>query len=420
MRALYICLLGPMLAVACGGAVTPDTTSADAGPGPDVDPRTPPVVPNEPDAGPPEAFPAFKPDAPQVKTFGGAVLQNPKTRAVFFPGFPYAKEMTEYSAKIGASAYWVPISEYGVGVLTSDAPLTLTEAAPAQLDDEDIKNWLVARFDGTHPEWGSAPDPDTIYTLYYPSSTTITLDGSVSCQSFGGYHNDVLLQNIDIAYAVIPDCGAFNGLSGLDAITTTTSHELNEAATDPHPSTAPAYAQVDDNHLIWSLYLGGGETGDLCAQFRSANYLPTDFPFMVQRYWSNKSARSGSDPCAPKAGTEPYFNTAPIFPDKVPTKYGISTKGVKVPVGQSKTIELDLFSDAPTSGPWTVSAQVLSSGGASPVTFAYDKNKGKNGDKINLTITAKTAFTNTTKTGVLTIYSQLGQTRRLWLGVVAN
>ena len=91
-----------------------------------------------------------------------------------------------------------------------------------------------------------------------------------------------------------------------------------------------------------------------------------------------------------------------------------------MPVGQSKTIELNLFSDAPTSGPWTVSAQVLSSGGASPVTFAYDTNKGKNGDKINLTITAKTAFTNTTKTGVLTIYSQLGQTRRLWLGVVAN
>ncbi len=415
-----------MVAMACGGSVASDPVGPDGGAVSAPDAGIDSAAPDVPDAAPPVAYPAFHPDAPQVKTSGGPVLKTPKVRPVYFPGFPYAKEMDDYAAKIGASSYWAPMSEYGVGPIDAAPSITLAETAAQNLDDNDIQSWLLSRFDGTHPEWGNTPDPDTIYTLYYPSSTTITLGGapsqggSTSCQNFGGYHNNTLLQNIAIAYAVIPDCGSFGNLSGLDAISATVSHELQEAATDPYPQDQPAYAQVDDNHLVWQSFLGGGEVGDLCAQFSSSQYTPTDFPYVVQRGWSNKSAKAGTDPCQPKIDATPYFNTAPVFPDKVPSRYGILTKGVKVPVGQSKTIELDLYSDAPTSGPWTVSAQVLGKGGASPVTLAFDKTTGQNGDKINLTITAKTAFTNTTKTGTLMINSQLGQTRRIWLGVVGN
>ena len=37
----------------------------------------------------------------------------------------------------------------------------------------------------------------------------------------------------------------------------------------------------------------------------------------------------------------------------------VMTKGVTIPVGNSKTIEVDLFSDADTGGPWTVAADDL-------------------------------------------------------------
>ena len=34
-----------------------------------------------------------------------------------------------------------------------------------------------------------APDANTLYVIYFPSSTSIELDGAGSCQQFGGYHN---------------------------------------------------------------------------------------------------------------------------------------------------------------------------------------------------------------------------------------
>jgi len=66
----------------------------------------------------------------------------------------------------------------------------------------------------------------------------------------------------------------------------------------------------------------------------------------------------------------------------------VHTQGVKLSAGQSKTIELDLYSDAPTA-PWTVSALDVTSaffGGQTALSFSFDKNTGQNGDKLMLTI----------------------------------
>ena len=61
-----------------------------------------------------------------------------------------------------------------------------------------------------------------------------------------------------------------------------------EAATDPQPLDNPAYLQVDDNHAVYArLTGGGGEVGDMCEAYADANFQPTDFPYMVQRIWSN-------------------------------------------------------------------------------------------------------------------------------------
>lgn len=427
MRAFYTVFLGALFAAACGGS-TPDAAQ-DAG-------QTPEEAGTQPDASaPPQSFPAFAVDAPQVDNLGGPVLASPKITPVFFPGFDYASELADMASKIGASSYWGPLAEYGVGPLVSNTPITLTsnDIQPADIGDitdADIKAWLTSRFDGTHPEFGTAPDPNTIYTLFYPPTTNIylsggpsgdggTTNGQKSCSSFGGYHDDVTINGQLIPYAVLPECPSFGSLTKQDAVTSATSHELSEAATDPYPTDQTAYGQVDLDHIAWEFFLGGGEVGDMCAQFSSSYYTPTDLPYVVQRNWSNKSAKAGHDPCQPSDGTT-YFNSAPLFPDKVTARGGIPTRGVIVPVGQSKTITLDLFSDAPTSGAWQVSAQVMAHGGQSPISVTVDNPSGQNGDKLNLTITSNAALTNSSHTATLVVSSQLGTRKNVWVGIVAQ
>src|SRR5206468_11189841 len=121
---------------------------------------------------------------------------------------------------------------------------------------------------------------------------------------------------------------------------------------------SPGYAQVDDADVAWMFVLGGAETGDMCAQQASSFTKFAELPaYTVQRFWSNASAAAGHDPCVPSLPGEVYFQSAPVLPDMVSlTGLPVPLKGVQIPVGQSKVISVDLFSDAPTSGPWTVQA----------------------------------------------------------------
>jgi hypothetical protein len=435
MRAFYIFLASLLLAF--GAACSADDSSATGDAGGDVL--------DQPDASPPDAgstYPAFSVDAPQVVSQGGSVLDSPKVQPVFFPGFDYATQLTDFAAKLGTSEYWAVLSEYKVGAITSATPIALTSAQidPADIGDITdayIQSWLKARWDGSHPEFGTAPDPSTIYALFYPPATNVYLsggptpDGGVpdgggfgsqkSCTSFGGYHGDVIIGGKAIAYAVLPECPSFGGMVGVNAVSATTSHELSEAATDPFPTTAPAYGQVDLDHVAWMFFLGGGEIGDMCAQFPTSFYKDPDVGYVVQRNWSNAAAKAGHDPCQPVAGAPAYFNTMPVFGDSITTRGGALTKGIDVPVGQSKTLELDLFSDGPTSGPWAVSAQALTRNGAAPVTFDFTTTQGQNGDKLMVTVTSTGAISSKSQTATIVITSTLGGVRQsMWLGMIGQ
>jgi len=95
-------------------------------------------------------------------------------------------------------------------------------------------------------------------------------------------------------------------------------------------------------------------------------------------------------------------------------------KGVHIPVGQSKTIDVDLYSDADTGGPWTVSAQDLNAlmGAPAALSFAFDRTKGQNGEKLHLTIKATKA--TQFNASVFFLISKLGGRTNLWLGLVGN
>jgi hypothetical protein len=382
-------------------------------------------------------YPAPHQAVPQIVFAGGAVLSNPKLVPVFFANEDptIQPKIIDFLNKIGGTMYFAAATaDYGVSPATTLPAVLLTEMAPAQIDDNGIQSWLAGKLNANDPAW-PMPDANTLYILHYPPSTGITQQSNgminVSCQNFGGYHSSTTLDSnhggMNVAYAVIPQCAQFYPasaqgtpqahLSGLDAITAPESHEIMEAVTDPFPMVDPGYVEPDGYHIFWYLANYGGEVGDMCQTFPHAFLKLLEIPYEVQRTWSNSAAMAGHDPCQPPAPGEVYFNTVPLFKDtlKIPALGG-NVRGAHIPVGQTGVVELDLFSEADTGGPWNVSVLDLSQG--STLDMSLDRDSGQNGEKLHLTITpnAKTpeGF------AIFQLISTLGQTTTLYFGIVGT
>lgn len=367
------------------------------------------------------AFAPFVPaNMPQVIDFGGPVMNAPVFQSISFSGYDQVTQMDDLVATIGTGGggYWKgAVGEYGVGTPSVQPPVHLAEAAPTSIDDSAIQTWLqgkVAAGGGF-----MAPSANALYVISYPSSSTITLQGLTSCQQFGGYHNSTTIGGVNVAYAVVPEC-TFAPMTMLETTTGSASHELIEAVTDPTPfANPPTYAQADDAHVYWEIVFGGGEVGDMCAQLPSAFFTPPGYTYMVQRTWSNASAKAGRDPCQPEMPGEIYFSAVPIATDTVSiTQQGQSypTGGIKIAQGASRTIPVQLYSEAPT-GAWSVAASTLQ-GSSANLGFVWSKTSGKNGDTLQLTITAN-AFDSTFGGAPFVVVSQMGSQATYWLSYVA-
>lgn len=388
------------------------------------------------EAGP--GYPAAHPPMPQVPNMGGPVLKAPKFVVITFAGDTLAPQIDDFASKVASSTtYWSgTTSEYGVGPVASVVDISVAETPAAMLADGDVRTWLAGKLTG--PEAGTLeggapwpqPDANTIYMIYYPSNVTITQAAGTSCNAFYGYHDDFAFSAGGyVSYSVIARCAPFPGTSAIDSIAAIASHEFVEAATDPQPTDHPAYLQPDADHAAWS-FLGGGELGDMCASFGNVFYKPSDLPYLVQRTWSNKSAAASLDPCEP-AGVVPYFNAAPVLNDSV-TVGGVATKGVKIAAGATGTVSVDLYSSAPTSGPWSVQAvdglSYLSMGGAPAelqLSFAggtSDTTTGKNGDKLTLNIKVLTADSSGGELFLLvnTLGTGMNAPQTYWVGLVGQ
>jgi hypothetical protein len=427
-------LFASLCIAACGVTTTTTTTPApaDAGATPEEEEDDPPAVRADAgtkkdsgatqdsgtrDSGGTTTYPAPHPPMPRVINNGGPVIPSPKITVISYAKDPLVSQIEDFASRVGTTTYWTATTaEYGVGAASTRTPVHLAEAAPTSIDDDGVQAWLRAKLDGTHPEFGT-PDGNSIYAIYYPAQTTITLFGLTSCQHFGGYHNSVQLPGgAHIAYAVMPRCNWGQG-SDLDQLTSTSTHEFIEAATDPHPLVNPAWTGVDDDHVIWQM-LFLGEVSDLCSSFADSQYKPAGLGYTVQRSWSNLAAKQGKDPCAPNLPGEIYFNSAPVMNDTIGFEYqGQSgqTKGVKIPIGQSKTIELQLYSEGPI-GPWDVRANDFNQG---ILSFRTSATRGKNGDKIQLTIT-RTGTDPNYGGAPFVVISQIGDVRHYWFGLVGD
>ena len=368
------------------GCSSDDSTPKDAGPD---------VI----DAG----YPGPHPAPPQVRNQQGPVIATPRVVPVFFANDAYQSQVEDFLGKLAGSSYWTATtSEYGVGALTVAPSIVTTDAPPQTIDTSGIETFLAKQTAG----------PNDVFAVFYPSSTTISdpLFGA-SCTDFNGFHYQGI-KNASLVYAVIPRCASAGALKGFDAISASLSHELVEAVTDPFLATAPAWAFTDVDHLIWS-FVPGAEVADMC-DLEPQSFQPIVGSYFVQRSWSNAAALAGHDPCVP-ALAQPYFVAAPVLTAKQQITFQsqvATTNGIKLALGETQTIAVQLFSDAPTSD-WTVDAIDV----AQPpgFTFSWDKKTGNNGDTLHLTIT-RTLDTSSE----FAIASTMGTTTNLWFGFVAD
>lgn len=163
--------------------------------------------------------------------------------------------------------YSVPGYQIGYGQRTGTLALTNPDVS-GTLDDSAIQQMLQDQISSSAiPQ----PDANTLYFVYLLSGVTVTQGGSASCQQFCGYHDNTP-GNIFYAVMPYPDCSGCQGsLALFDAITSTSSHELCEAITDPIPGEG-----WYDN--------ANGEIGDICAW-----QTKTVGQYTVQLEWSNAS-----------------------------------------------------------------------------------------------------------------------------------
>ena len=167
-------------------------------------------------------------------------------------------QLSEYS--VAGKAIGHGMRTGSVNVPAAKLGKTITDAAIQTLLQEQIALGSVVK-----------PTVNTLYFIYVPPGVRVVQGGSASCQAFCGYHNNIGTQ---IFYAVMPypGCsGCTGGLAVSDALTSTSSHELCEAITDP----IPGQGWYDDSN---------GEIGDICAW--KTKKLGA---FTVQLEWSNKA-----------------------------------------------------------------------------------------------------------------------------------
>jgi hypothetical protein len=339
------------------------------------------------------------PAGPQVVDLGGTPLKSPKVQLIAYAEDTFVTDVDAFITEFGTTNEWAEQTmEYGVGAFTKLQTIMIPGTPPTTLDDSEQSNspfqqTLQGNVSGSSPAW-APEDGSTMYVFLLPLGTDINSGGAHCCTDFLGYHWEATIASGGVPYAVVCHCAMQKGdpLTPLQFVTTSVSHEMVEAATDPFVTSNTAYGQTDDADAIWTIATGG-EVADMCEYNTDSNYQPPGAKYMLQRSWSNAASKAGTQPCVPPATTDPYFNSFAAYSDPVTFNYGGTwkTTGVNIAVGQSRTIPVALHSAAPTAGPWTVKAWDLNDflGNTANTTVSLDKTSGQDGDMLMLTITVK-------------------------------
>ncbi len=222
--------------------------------------------------------------AAQLTYRGGPLIANVEVFAIYWgsgwnksPASDLIAQLNQFFTDILGSSLIDQLSEYSVpGTNIGHGKLvgskTVTSPGPGTtVDDSDIQKFVQDQIQSDSSIL--QPGANSLYFVYVQPGTTVTQGGSASCQAFCGYHDAI---NSSIFYAVMPYPGCSGCTGGLDvfpSLTSTSSHELCEAITDP----VPGQGWYDDSN---------GEIGDICAW----KTKPVG-SYTVQLEWSNKAKK---------------------------------------------------------------------------------------------------------------------------------
>ena len=218
--------------------------------------------------------------APRLTYRGGPLLASVQVFLIFWgdawPADPLAAQMqqlNDFFEYVLTSPLMDQLAEYDVQGFTighgaRTGAIAVTTTPPSTVSDADIRQFIRDQL-ASNPAVPQ-PTPSSLYFVFLPPGVRSGLHGSSSCVNFCGYHDS----DAELYYAVMPhpDCdGCVGGLAVIDALTTTSSHELCEAVTDP----VPGSSWYDDSN---------GEIGDICAW--KTKQLGG---YTVQLEWSNSN-----------------------------------------------------------------------------------------------------------------------------------
>jgi hypothetical protein len=197
---------------------------------------------------------------PLLSYNGGPLLANVEVTTIYWGSAwnndPLMAQLEAFFDFIVTSSLIDQLAEYSVPGFTigpgKHVACAMAASEPgATVDDStiqaELQGWIAS---GLVP----SPDANSLYFVFTPPGTTVTMQGASSCQQFCGYHSTV---NGDSGpfYAVMPylTCAACAfGSDLLSSNTIVASHELCEGITDPGAGTG----WVDNNT--------GNEIGDIC------------------------------------------------------------------------------------------------------------------------------------------------------------
>jgi hypothetical protein len=404
------------------------------------------------DAGPdiqqdPNVYPSQHEPIPQIDYNGGPILSHIRVVTITFTGDTRRDSLRSFDHFITSSGWWKETAEgYCVdgGACVGDGTSAAGDGGPwipdgstddggdhnldvelpfdfptqgdsglASIDDSAIGPWL-----GAHIAHGDFPAPDdqTVYALYFTANATITLMNSASCVGFGAYHSSALVTqggSQQVAYAVIPACDTGLGTTvNFQQVQIAASHELAEAATDPHPLKDTAFYLHSNDAWLGALSYGGGECGDMCTFVLNPSTLESGYS--VQRIWSNSAAAASKNPCQP--WDVPYYGAA-VRTQPINVGGHVSRGYVTVKRGQSVDAIADVFSESALAHDFLLYVGIDKGhmpgitdpsdlGSLAPVTAQLSQQQVHNGDGVIITFTAPAnAPTGQTRVVVRSVFS---------------
>lgn len=255
--------------------------------------------------------------------YGGPVISNIHVVVVFWgPGVEpvVTNQIGDFYQAITKSTYYDLLSEYSTNLTSAGGnPGTnqsigrgdyggaytispsVCSSSPCTMAGSQVESELLSQIGAGNlpaPELDANGNVNTVYMTYFPYGVTITEQGESSCQAGGfcAYHGTTTttLNSKHLLYGVLPYFGPGSACSGgcgagteFENITSVSSHEMAEAATDPDVGIASqigsTLAWYDANRNDKD---GGGEIGDICIG-EQAQVSAGGSTYTIQKLWSN-------------------------------------------------------------------------------------------------------------------------------------